>query len=86
MKDVEDFAAEHDLHDIVPDLKKGALVAQNPADFDKLEEFSPEQKEALRFESLTNQSTHFSYMRPLSFALSALLSNKVYMLLFCLQS
>lgn len=57
MKDVEDFAAEHDLHDIVPDLKKGALVAQNPGGFDEMEEISPEEKEALRFE-VTNKWRH----------------------------
>jgi hypothetical protein len=57
MKDVEDFAAEHDLHDIIGDLKKGALVAQNPAGFNEMEELSPEEKDALRFE-VTNKWTH----------------------------
>jgi hypothetical protein len=50
MKDVEAFAAEHDLHDIIPDLKKGAIVAQNPGGFDEMEELSAEEKDALRFE------------------------------------
>jgi len=50
MKDVEDFAAEHDLHDIIPELKKGAIVAQNPGSFDEMEELSAEEKDALRFE------------------------------------
>ena len=50
MKDVEDFAAEHDLHDILPELKKGAIVAQNPAGFEDMEEISPQEKDVLRFE------------------------------------
>ena len=57
MKDVEDFAAEHDLNDIVPDLKKGAIVAQNPGGFDEMEEISEEEKDALRFE-VTNKWRH----------------------------
>lgn len=52
MKDVEEFAAEHEMNDILPDLKKGALVAQNPAGFDELEELEPDEKEALRKEVL----------------------------------
>ena len=50
MQDVEDFAKEHDLQDIVLDLKKGALVAQNPPGFEDLDELSSEEKDALRFE------------------------------------
>lgn len=52
MKDVEEFATEHSLTDIIPDLKKGALVAQNPANFDSLEELTREDKDALRYEVL----------------------------------
>jgi hypothetical protein len=52
MKDVEDFAAEHGLDDIIPDLKKGALVAQDPARYDELEELDHDEKAALRLEIL----------------------------------
>ena len=52
MKDVEDFATEHSLQDIIPDLQKGALVAQNPAGFEELEELSADEKDALRNEVL----------------------------------
>lgn len=50
MQDVEDFAREHDLQDIVSDLKKGAIVAQNPSGFEDMAELSAEEKDALRFE------------------------------------
>ena len=52
MKDVEEFAAEHGLNDIIPDLKKGALIAQNPAGFDSLEELAEDERAALRTEVL----------------------------------
>lgn len=52
MRDVEEFAAEHGLNDIIPELKKGALVAQSPADFDRLDEITQEEKDELRFEVL----------------------------------
>lgn len=52
MKDVEEFAAEHSLQDIIPELKKGALVAQNPAGFEELDELSEAEKESLRYEVL----------------------------------
>lgn len=50
MRDVEDFASEHDLEDIVDHLKKGALVAQNPNGFDNIEMLVEEEKQHLRFE------------------------------------
>ena len=52
LRDVENFAAENGLTDIVGDLKKGALVAQNPAGFDDLEELDGDERQALRFEVL----------------------------------
>lgn len=50
MRDVEDFAREHDLEDIVDHLKKGALVAQSPHGFDNIEMLVEEDREHLRFE------------------------------------
>ncbi|KAF3002955.1 hypothetical protein E8E13_004127 [Curvularia kusanoi] len=50
MRDVEDFAREHDLEDIVHHLKKGALVAQSPNGFDDIEMLVEEDKEHLRYE------------------------------------
>ena len=50
MRDVEDFAREHDLEDIVEHLKKGALVAQSPNDFDTIEMLVEEDKQHLHFE------------------------------------
>ncbi|KAF9701735.1 hypothetical protein EKO04_000313 [Ascochyta lentis] len=50
MRDVEDFAHEHDLEDIIGHLKKGALVAQNPNGFDNIEMLVEEDKQHLRFE------------------------------------
>ncbi|KAF2119071.1 hypothetical protein BDV96DRAFT_370210 [Lophiotrema nucula] len=37
MRDVEDFATEKELTDLIPILKKGALVAQAPSKFEELE-------------------------------------------------
>ncbi|KAF1364051.1 hypothetical protein EJ07DRAFT_162566 [Lizonia empirigonia] len=50
MRDVEDFAREHDLEDIIDHLKKGALVAQDPNGFDNIEMLVEEDKQNLRFE------------------------------------
>lgn len=50
MRDVEDFAREHDLEDIIDHLKKGALVAQDPNGFDNIEMLVEEDKQHLRFE------------------------------------
>ena len=37
MRDVEDFATQKELTDIIPILKKGALVAQDPSKFEEIE-------------------------------------------------
>ncbi|KAJ8107610.1 hypothetical protein OPT61_g8745 [Boeremia exigua] len=50
MRDVEDFAREHDLEDIVEHLKKGALVAQNPNGYESIEILVEEDRQHLRFE------------------------------------
>lgn len=48
--DVERFAQQYDLLDEVELLKKGALVAQNPADFENLQELDEPDRDALRTE------------------------------------
>ena len=47
---VETFAAAKGLTHIVEDLKKGALIAQDPKNFENLEELSEEDKTGLRRE------------------------------------
>ena len=48
--DVEEFAREKDLEHIVEQLKRGALVAQDPKAFEELSELSEGEKELLRRE------------------------------------
>lgn len=50
MRDVEEFAQEYSLQDITPLLKKGALVARNPAEFEMVNGLEEHEKEALRNE------------------------------------
>jgi len=50
LRDVELYATEHDLVDALPYLRKGALVAQNPAGFETIEELDEEDRAALRDE------------------------------------
>lgn len=52
LRDVDEFAREYDLEDIAPLLKRGALVAQNPAEFEHVEGIEEHEKEALRNEVL----------------------------------
>lgn len=52
LRKVESYASEHQLTDALPFLKKGALVAQDPADFESLEELDEEDREILRNETL----------------------------------
>jgi len=52
---VEEFAQSHDLVSHTDILKKGALVAQDPDNFDDLDEeflLTPEEREHLRNETL----------------------------------
>ena len=49
--DVEEFAAERGLMDEVEYLKKGALVAQNPKQFEFIDELTEDEKETLRRET-----------------------------------
>lgn len=49
-KNVEDFAHSSNLTDIIPLLKKGALVAQDPSGFEHIDELDEADKDALRNE------------------------------------
>lgn len=50
LRDVEDFANEKGLTEIVPILKKGALVAQDPSKFEEIEILDEDDRDALRTE------------------------------------
>ncbi|KAH0535943.1 hypothetical protein FGG08_007163 [Glutinoglossum americanum] len=50
LANVEDFARERDMTDILPLLRKGALVAQDPAGFESVEELDEGERVALREE------------------------------------
>lgn len=55
---MERYHREHELpEDILPLLKKGALVAQDPARFESLDDLSADEKLALR-EEVTNRWKH----------------------------
>ena len=47
MRNVEQFAKEKDLEDILDVLKRGALVAQDPSKIDHLEVLKEDEREAL---------------------------------------
>ncbi|KAF8645383.1 hypothetical protein AX16_007885 [Volvariella volvacea WC 439] len=48
---VEDFAREKGMEDITPLLKKGALLAQNPKDFENISELDEADREIIRRET-----------------------------------
>lgn len=50
LRDVEEFAVEKGLTHILDNLKKGALIAQDPKSFESLEDLSEDEKEVLRRE------------------------------------
>lgn len=50
LQNVEEFAQQHDLTHITDVLKRGALVAQDPANFDTVEGLQDDEREALRNE------------------------------------
>lgn len=54
MRSAEKFAADNDLSDILPLLKKGALAAQNPAEVATMDDFTDEEKEIFQ-EELTHK-------------------------------
>jgi hypothetical protein len=51
MVDVEMYARNHALGDIVWLLKKGALAGQSPENIDNIVELDEEDRQALRFEA-----------------------------------
>lgn len=51
-RNVEDFARDADMVDQIPLLQKGALVAQDPPTFEKIEELEEHERDALRNEVL----------------------------------
>lgn len=50
IRDVNDFAHEHQLTEILPLLEKGALVARDPANFATVEGLTDGESEAIRNE------------------------------------
>lgn len=50
MTDVERFAAEKELEDILPILKKGAYIAQDPKSFEQVEDLNPNERDWFRME------------------------------------
>jgi hypothetical protein len=52
MRDVEEFAQEYNVADILPELKKGALVARDPAEFETVTDLNESELTALRDEVL----------------------------------
>ena len=52
LRDVEDFAQEYNVTDILPELKKGALVARDPTEFESVSDLTEREVTALRDEVL----------------------------------
>jgi hypothetical protein len=52
LHDVEEFANEYQVTDILPELKKGALVARDPEAFESVPDLSETEVTALRDEVL----------------------------------
>ena len=50
MQSAEKFAADNNLNDVLPLLKKGALAAQNPAAIPTMDDFTDAEKEIFREE------------------------------------
>ena len=50
IRDVEEFAQEYNVADILPELKKGALVARDPAEFETVADLNETELTALRDE------------------------------------
>ena len=51
LEDVELYARQHNLQAILPDLKKGAIVAQNPKGLDAMDELDESEKRAFQNEA-----------------------------------
>ena len=52
MEDVETYAKDNNLEDILPLLKKGALVAQSPSGVETINELDDQERESFRDEIL----------------------------------
>jgi hypothetical protein len=52
MAEVEDFSQEHGLTEILPLLQKGALISQDPSEFEEVDGLQPSELDALRNETL----------------------------------
>lgn len=50
LRDVEEFAEEYNVTDILPELKKGALVARDPTEFETVADLTEPELTALRDE------------------------------------
>jgi hypothetical protein len=50
LQQVESFAQEYEMTDIVGHLRKGALLAQNPAHFEAIDELDESDREVIRRE------------------------------------
>lgn len=50
LRDVDEFANEYNLTDILPELKKGALVARDPAEFETVPDITETEVTVLRDE------------------------------------
>jgi hypothetical protein len=50
LNDVRNFAAEKGLEEYLPDLEKGALLAQRPDDFEEIQELTAEDIASIRYE------------------------------------
>ena len=57
MEDVEQFARDKDMEDIIPLLKHGAIAAQNPLDFETQKGLTDEERDVLRYE-ITHKWRH----------------------------
>jgi len=64
---VEEFATERELTHLLPMLQKGALVAQNPLEFDTIPELDEDDRNVLR-EEITHK-----WRQPLSLYLTVIL-------------
>lgn len=57
IQDVEQFASDYELNDILPSLIKGALVAQSPHHVDQIHELDDEDRRVLH-EEITHKWKH----------------------------
>lgn len=78
LRDVEDFAIEHQLTDIKPWLIKGALVAQSPHHADKIQELDEEDVRILNEEVILLIACHDPLLRHVGYASLETTQSSVY--------